>query len=76
MRKHPDAKLTLREAYEKHYDVTELAHSTVKWYRYVLNKWESVTDNPPIGEISNDTLAEFKKRCLDNGLGGMSINQY
>ena len=75
-RKHPDTKLTLREFYEKHYDNSDLAHATVKWHRYVLNKWEAMTDNPPIGKIDDETLIGFKKSCLEGGSTAKTINQY
>jgi len=73
-RKHPDAKLTLRQAFEKHYDQSELKLNSKKQFQYVLNRWEELTDNPPIGDIDNEAVKRFKQKLLDRGLAGRTVN--
>lgn len=74
-RRHPDSKLTLRESFERHYDKTDLAPRTVKKHRHTLNLWEKCTDNPPVGQITNETVATFKTKALQT-LAGNSVNAH
>lgn len=73
----PDAALTLREAFEKHYDKEDLSPSTLKLCRYVLNSWEAfVPENPPVSAITNETLTTFRDAAKAAGLGPVTINSY
>lgn len=74
MSTHPDAKLTLREACKKHYDKEKLTKSTVTTSRYRLDNWERFTDNPPVGKITGETLAEFREAASKSGLSPATIN--
>jgi len=74
MKKHPDRKLTLRQAFEKHKAGDEVSNATKRKIRHDCNKWESMSGNPPIGEITTETLAEFRQKCIDSGLSPSSIN--
>ena len=75
-RKHPDAKLTLRQAYLKYYDRTELRKATADLHRFILNRWEKSTNNPSIGKIDNALLVQFKQTLLDEGLAARTVNSY
>lgn len=71
---HPDAGLTLTEAYEKHYDKSDLTPNTAGKYKHELRRWERLTENPPVGEITNETLAAFRQAALDDGLTPRTVN--
>lgn len=73
---HPDATLTLRETFEKHYDKTELRKATLVTYRAALVNWEKHTDNPPVNEVVNQTMDGFKKAAIEAGLKPASVNNY
>jgi integrase len=62
---HPDAQLTLREAFSKHYETEHLARSSLKQIRYTLTAWERLTANPPVAEITAATIEQFKKATLE-----------
>jgi integrase len=69
-----DAKLTLPEAFEKHYDQSELMPNTLEKYRDHLKKWVMHTGNPAIGSIEDVTFDRFKKALVDSGLAPASVN--
>lgn len=71
---HPDAKLTLREAFDKHYDTTELRKSSVDTIEYLLRRWERFTRNPPVGKIDNATVADFREACIRHGHSPATVN--
>lgn len=64
-RKHPDRKLTLRQAFDKHYDQTELRDSTKSLIHYTLLRWERLSGNPPLCKITNDVIAEYRQALID-----------
>ena len=66
--------LTLREAFEAHYDKSELAPRTVTKYRHVLSAWERHTDDPPVSLIDDDVVAGFRESCLAAELSPATIN--
>ena len=73
---HPDLNLTLREAFEKYYadDAAMLSPRTREKYIWALNRWELFTDDPPVGEITNRTLAAFRDALLQEaGLAPVSV---
>lgn len=74
MKKHPDRKLTVRQAYEKYKAADEVSRSTTRKYNYDLRRWEKLSGNPIIGEITNATLAEFRAAAIAAGLSPSSIN--
>jgi integrase len=57
--------LTLRTAFENHYKSPDLKQRTVEAYRNILDHWEKHTENPPVSQITNVTLAQFKNRFLE-----------
>lgn len=73
MNDHPDAKLTLREAFEKHYDKDELVEATLRRFDEALRKWERFTNNPTIGRTADKTVAQFRQECLDRGYSPATI---
>ena len=74
-KQHPDRKLTLREFARIYYfSEKQLANSTVKSFRHSLNRWERLTDDPPIEDIDNLVVISFTKACDD--LRPASINQH
>ena len=75
-KKHPDAKLTLREAYEKHYDKSELASGSLSTFQAMLRRWEQHTDNPPVGDADDTTMRQFKDGLCAGNLAPASINNY
>lgn len=75
---HEDSRLTLREAYEKHYvpHLEETATDrTSEEYRHCVNRWEKFTDNPPIGEIDNACAKAFQSACQRAELRPETINK-
>ncbi|MFV0443871.1 MAG: tyrosine-type recombinase/integrase [Planctomycetaceae bacterium] len=74
MSTHPDATLTMREAFEKHYDKSELSEATINLYRFGFVVWEKLTSNPPVGSITNETMAAFRQAALDRGYSPASVN--
>ena len=71
-RKHPDAKLTLREAYEKHY--RKPSKTTCVTYEAQLKLWERFSGNPPVGKITNETMEDFRLAALEAGKTGNTVN--
>jgi len=63
----PDLKLTLREAYGKHYDTSELSRDTKVTHDFSMRAWERLTRNLPIGEIDNTVVADFRAAMLAEG---------
>lgn len=76
MSAHPDASLTLREAYERHYDKSELCKGSLRKMHYAIAAWEKLTTNPPIGEITNATAAGFRQAAIDHGYHPRTVNGY
>ena len=67
--------ITLRQAFEQHYDQSDLAIGTIKKYGFELNRWERyVPQNPPIDQITDETFAEFRKAALDDGMAPATVN--
>lgn len=60
----PNPNLTLRNAYLKYYDLSELKPRTVEAYSNALDHWELMTGDPDIHSISNITLLQFKAAFL------------
>jgi integrase len=60
----PDAALTLRAAFDKHYERDRLSASTLQQFYITLRKWEALTDDPPVGSITNAILDRFKSDVL------------
>lgn len=74
MQVHPDRQLTLREAYGRHYDKSELSPRTAAKIGYELKAWEKFSGDPPIGQIDDATAAEFRATMLKSGLSPRTIN--
>lgn len=72
-------RLTLRDAFTRFYEpelrATGAARETVSMYRGALNHWERVTEDPPLASIGNETLADFRDRCLAEGLRPPTVNK-
>lgn len=67
-------KWSVRKCYEELYDKTDLAPGTRRGDKYMANYWEKLSGNPPVGEITNQTLTQFKQAMLDAGKSPASIN--
>ncbi|QDT84614.1 tyrosine-type recombinase/integrase [Gimesia chilikensis] len=70
--------LKLRDCFEEFVlpDMEDAPHGTLSVYLTTLNHWETRTDNPPVGEISNDLLREFKQSFQKEGYSPESIKKY
>lgn len=68
--------MTLREAFDLHYDKSELASSTLKTYHCALLSWERYSDDPPIDQITNETVAAWRQKMLDTDYRPASINGF
>lgn len=62
---HPDSDLTLREAFEKHYDKSDLSPDGLRTIHDALLRWERFTDNPAVGNVNNETISEFRRAMLE-----------
>ena len=71
-KKHPDLKLTLREAYEKNYRKPK-SPETRRLYNCQLKFWEKISDDPPIGKITTETFEDFKEAALALGYSPYTI---
>ncbi|GAB4135583.1 MAG: hypothetical protein Tsb009_01960 [Planctomycetaceae bacterium] len=76
MSEHPDSKLRLRQAFEKHYDFSELKAGTIAHMNAALKYWATVTENPPVGEITDETMAKFRAGGEDYGIVNRTVNGY
>lgn len=76
MNQHPDASLTLRQAFEKHYDKSDLAPASLKMHHFALKAWERLTDNPPVGEIDNAVVAAFRQAAVESGYVARTVNSF
>jgi integrase len=77
-KKHPDQKLTLREAYEKYYDRSEFSAGSHSTFKATLRRWEMHTSNPPVGDATDATMEEFKAGLLavEPKLSAVTVNGY
>lgn len=75
-RKSPDAKLTLREFLAKRYMPNHdyIAKGTASSFRYALNRWERVTEDRSLKDITVDDLFVYRNSCKD--LSASSANSY
>lgn len=62
---HPDATLTLRQAFDRHYFKDELSPGSVRIYGYLLTTWERLSGNPAIGSIDDAMMADVRQAALD-----------
>ena len=67
-------KWTLEQCFERYYDKSELRKSTIEAIRVALKRWREQTSNPPVSEIDNELLHEFRGRLIDEGLAPDTIN--
>lgn len=63
-RKHPDANLTLRQAFDRHYDKSEVGPKAMIAYQAAFKAWARLTGDPPICEIDLETIAAFRTAAL------------
>lgn len=70
--------LSLRECFEQYLlpDMTDAPQGTLSIYLTTLNHWETRTSNPPIGEITNEVLRDFKQSFIRQGYSPESIKKY
>ncbi|HWL07137.1 MAG TPA: site-specific integrase [Planctomicrobium sp.] len=66
--------LTVRRALEKHYLSDEQGKGTKSLMRTAAKNWEKFTGNPPIQEVTNSTVAEFRQAMIDSGKSPSYIN--
>lgn len=76
MKKHPDAKLTLKQAFEKYKrpDLADASRLTLINYRNSIRRWEELSGNPPIGKIDNTLLAQLREQQIEAGVSPSTIN--
>tara|TARA_R110002167_G_scaffold61913_4_gene174944 strand:- start:41364 stop:42350 length:987 start_codon:yes stop_codon:yes gene_type:complete len=70
--------LDFRACFTQYYlpDMDESADGTLSVYLTALNHWETRTANPPVGEITNETLREFKQSFLKQGYSPETVKKY
>lgn len=67
--------LTLRQAYERYYlPAVELGDRTREKYRTSLAHWERLTGNPPVTDVTNETVADWRQSLLDEEYAPQTIN--
>jgi integrase len=66
--------ITLREAFDAHYDKSELRQRTVQKYGHGLNAWERHTPNPPVDVINDEAAEAFRSACLEIDHSPATIN--
>lgn len=59
-----DAAVTLREAFHKFHVSTDHSARYIEDAEKALDHWERCTSNPPIGEITNQTMHEWKNEFM------------
>lgn len=70
--------LKLRDCYEKYVlpDMKDSPEGTLSVYRTALNHWEARTSNPNVGEITNESLRDFKETFELEKYSPESIKKY
>lgn len=70
--------LRLRDCFEQYVlpDMNDAPHGTLSIYLTTLNHWEARTNNPPIGEITNEVLRDFKQTFQKQGYSAETIKKY
>jgi integrase len=67
----PDGTVTLRTFYEQHYAPLSMSPDAGSAYKeqfgIALRRWEAITTDPPIDEITNETLALFRDATIASG---------
>lgn len=66
--------MTIRQAFEKYYDTADLRRSSYRKMLFEIGRWEQLTDDPDISEITNVTLAEFREAAIKAGYSPRTIN--
>jgi integrase len=70
----PAARITLRQAFERHYDKTDLCKGRIGTYRRYLKLWERFTGDPVIGAVDNEIVATFRAAAIEAGYSGHTVN--
>lgn len=70
--------LKLRDCFEQYVlpDMNEAPKGTLSVYISALNHWESRTENPVVGEISNEILRDFKQSFLKEKYSPETVKKY
>jgi integrase len=71
---HPDLLLTIREAFEKHYDQSELSPNSRDKMKWEISRWERFMGAITVGEIDNLALDRYRKAASDAGLAPRTVN--
>ena len=66
--------ITLRQAYDRHYDRSVQCRGSQQLTGYCLTIWERLTTDPPISEIANETVAAFREAALKAGYAPRTVN--
>lgn len=74
MKRPRKSSITLRQAFDLHYDKSALCRGSRNLYGDCLKVWERTTNDPPIREITNETLAVFRDAALKAGLAPSTVN--
>lgn len=64
-RKRSEARMFLRDTFETFYDKDDLSHNTLLQYRRALMLWEQFTGNPEVGEVTDETMALFRRKAME-----------
>ncbi|QDV50814.1 tyrosine-type recombinase/integrase [Gimesia fumaroli] len=70
--------LSLRDCFEQYVlpDMEDSPEGTLSIYLTALNHWEARTRNPPVGEITNEVLREFKQSFLKENYSPETVKKY
>lgn len=68
--------MTLRQAFDQHYEKADLRPTSRKLFGYILRTWERLTDDPLVEKITNGTVAAFRQAMLDDGYDPRTIAGY
>lgn len=64
---------TLRVVYDQHYSQVGASRSTLANHRALLNRWERLTSNPDVREITHRSFEDYRAASISAGLRPDSI---
>lgn len=64
---------TLRVVYDQHYSQVGASRSTLANHRALLNRWERLTSNPDVREITHRSFEDYRAASIGAGLRPDSI---
>jgi integrase len=66
--------LTLRQCYDQFYVKDDLSSASLFGYLATLKRWEELTSNPAVQDITDETLEAFKAVMLAAGVSPVTVN--